>query len=373
MSYIFNKGNIKIHLKSKRGVYGVTSIGKDTITCQTKHYSFRTPKSDFKCFAGGYKPSEKQADYFKALLSESNLQKQLDVVKYKLQNELVRLKKDEANMKYQVDDYYGSLEKNLDILQKKLIVQKEEHEKEMKEMMQEKIVNSDEMRTFKLNKAGEVYQHPIDLSNFENHDGIKFIIQEDKSETSYKMFFDPFQFVDNYHSSLTQITESISEKTDGEYWRTINGGWLKVIGDAVILYGRSGDYGVYNDDIAIECAKKLFPGKQIYSYADCIYDSGMNEGKPEKLRSFYNGHEFTDKKFLNSSFKLGEKFDAYYDVKPIKKYHVPKRGVTEDNKSFLKNYRFGDEYIIFVDGQPCFIEDRNSYYTFNFYDPKDLK
>lgn len=359
-------------MKSRQGVYSVFSIGKDTMTCQTANYSFRVPKSEFKCFAGDYKPTEKQANYFLALLSESNLQKQLDVVKYKLQNELIRLKKDEANMKYQVDDYYDSLEKNLDILQKKLIFQKEEHKKEMEEMRKEKVINSDKMKNYKFNKAVEIYQHPIDLSNYENNQGIKFIIQEDKSETEHRMFFDPFQFVANFHSNLDEITKIIEIKTCGKLWHTINGGWLKVIGNAVVLYGRSGDYGVYDDNIAIECAKKLFPTKEIYSYADCRYDHGMKVGKPRKLISF-NGYEFTDKKFLNSSFKLVEKFDYYHDIKPIKIFFVPQRGLTEDNKLFIRCHLLEDDYSIYVDGQPCIIDDRNSFYIFNFYDPKDLK
>ena len=179
------------------------------MTCQTAHYSFRVPKAEFKCFAGDYKPTEKQANYFLALLSESNLQKQLDAVKNKLQNKMIndlrQLKENEANIKYKVDGYYDSLEKTLDILSKKLAVQKEEHEKEMEEKMKEISDNSDEMRKFKFNKAVEIYQYPIDLSNFINRDGIKFIIQERK--TNYRMFFDPFKFVANYHSSLNEITE----------------------------------------------------------------------------------------------------------------------------------------------------------------------
>ena len=373
MKYLFNKGIIKIHLKSRQGVYSVFSIGKDTMTCQTAHYSFRVPKSDFKCFAGDYKPTEKQANYFLALLSESNLQYQLDAVKNKLQNKMIndlrQLKENEANIKYKIDGYYDSLEKNLDFLTKKLAIQKEEHEKEMEEKMKEILDNSDEMRKFKFNKAVEIYQYPIDLSNFMNRDGIKFIIQERK--TNYRMFFDPFKFVANYHSSLNQITESIRRETMGQYWSTINGGWLKVIDDVVILYGRSGDYGVYDDDIAIECAKKLFPGKEIYSYADCRYDHGMKLGKPRKLISFFNGEEFADKKFLNSTFKL-VKFHVYNDSKPMKIYHVPKRGLTEDNILFIREFANDRDYLISVDGQPCDIYDRNSFFIFNFYDTTDL-
>ena len=109
----------------------------------------------------------------------------------------------------------------------------------------------------------------LDFSNFTNRKGIKFIIQQDWSEESYRLCWDPYGFVSNYHSDISSIY-------DHKDWYTKNGGWIKVFEDDVVLYYKSGDYGVYDDAIAIECAKKLFPGKNIYSYAGKQWDDALD-------------------------------------------------------------------------------------------------
>ena len=40
-----------------------------------------------------------------------------------------------------------------------------------------------------------------------------------------------------------------------------------MIGNVLTLYAQSGDYGVYNNEIAIEAAKLVFPNKEIRSFA----------------------------------------------------------------------------------------------------------
>ena len=46
-----------------------------------------------------------------------------------------------------------------------------------------------------------------------------------------------------------------------------------MVDDKVILYSKSGDYGVYDDNIAMECAKILFPTKTILSFAGKEWDN----------------------------------------------------------------------------------------------------
>jgi hypothetical protein len=119
--------------------------------------------------------------------------------------------------------------------------------------------------------AHEVYSQNLDFSNFTNRKGIKFIIQQDHYDDKINRFcWDPYGFVSNGHSDISSIYRN------GD-WGTINGGWIKVFEDDVVLYAKSGDYGVYNDDIAIECAKKLFPGKNIHSFAGRQWDEELDD------------------------------------------------------------------------------------------------
>jgi hypothetical protein len=377
MNKLFNNGYIKIHLKSRNGVYRVFSVGVSTITLQTHDYSFRVPHSDFKCFAGNFKLTKKQANYFMALLGKNNLQKQLDSVKRKIEDEYIKQKNNSADIKYKIDSYYDKLEESYYLLQKKLLVQKESHEKEIKEIIKKKmenVINSEEMRKYKLDKAAEIYQHCIDLSNYQNHNGIKFIIQQydDKSNNNwqYRMFFDPFKFVDNWHSSLTQITDEIEYKTNGKIWRTNSGGWLKVIDNAVVLYARSGDYGVFDNDIAIECAKKLFPTKEIYSYADLDWDHSMLTKNPGTLFSFYGGYEFAGDKFRNSLFELDEDLimDSY-SGDGYKSYYVYKKHLSKDANKFISDMLSPTYRLCKIDGKSCYIHSQRNSYILHFYYP----
>lgn len=113
------------------------------------------------------------------------------------------------------------------------------------------------------NHATKLYKDlkslPI-LKNYTNDKGIKFIIQRNYKTNEHRFCFDPYELGDNFHSQLSEFFKD-------ENWGTINGGWMKVIYDAVILYAQSGDYGVYNDDIATDCARVLFSDKLIFSFA----------------------------------------------------------------------------------------------------------
>lgn len=98
------------------------------------------------------------------------------------------------------------------------------------------------------------------LQNFQESKGIKFIIQQNYETNEYRFCFDPYQLGANFHSTLSDFYRE-------NKWGTVNGGWFKVINNKVILYAQSGDYGVYEDDIAIIAAKKIFPNKTIQSFA----------------------------------------------------------------------------------------------------------
>ncbi len=103
------------------------------------------------------------------------------------------------------------------------------------------------------------------IENFTNDKGIKFIIQKNYKTNEFRFCFDPYQLGSNFHSTLSMFYEE-------EYWGTINGGWLKAIDNTIVLYKSSGDYGIYDDAIAIECAKKVFKNKKILSFSNTEWD-----------------------------------------------------------------------------------------------------
>jgi len=97
------------------------------------------------------------------------------------------------------------------------------------------------------------------LRTFTHYDGIKFIIQENE-DGAFRFCFDPYQIGDNFHSTLSEYYRASG-------WYTKNGGWMKVVGNEIILYAQSGDYGVYDNKVAKAAVKKLFPEHTIYSFA----------------------------------------------------------------------------------------------------------
>jgi len=259
---------MKIHLNSKQGLYEVETYGRDTITVSTKHNIIQVPTSDFKSFAGGnwnFNVSKEEMDIFLSVVQPD---------KYKLQvqqeNQILSLAK-RINMidtfntpvttpvvdeEEDEDDYldYGQQETT-----------KEEYEKWWRQESDKNYELNNKMRKI----AHEVYSQNLDFSNYNNRKGIKFIIQTDQYESKFRFCWDPFAFVSNYHSDISNIYYH-------KDWYTKNGGWIKVFEDDVVLYYKSGDYGVYDDAIAIECAKKLFPGKNIHSFAGRDWDNELD-------------------------------------------------------------------------------------------------
>jgi len=259
---------MKIHLNSRQGLYEVETYGRNTITLSTKHNVFQVPVSDFKSFAGGNwnsNVSKEEMDTFLSVVQPD---------KYKIQveqeNQILTLAvrlgmiqdavKAEQPVVVEESDDYQDIPFEIDE------PTKDEYKKWWKDKSDELNHTRNKMRSI----AHKVYSQNLDFSNFQNHDGIKFIIQTNRNETEFRFCWDPYGFVSNGHSDISNIF-----RADG--WYTINGGWIKIIDDNVILYGRSGDYGVYDDAIATECAKKVFPTKEIHSFADRQWIDGLED------------------------------------------------------------------------------------------------
>jgi hypothetical protein len=252
---------MKIHLKSKQGLYEVETYGRNSITCSTKHSVFSVPTSDFKSFAGGSWNHDLTKDDMDLFLSV------IDPINYKIQveqeNEII------------------SLAARIDMIDKatkasftSTVVEEEEEAGPTKEDYErwydQKSDELNKLRNHMRTIAHEVYSQNLDFTNFQITKGIKFIIQQGNYDhNAFRLCWDPYGFVSNGHSDISSIFRP-------DDWHTINGGWIKIIEDDVILYFKSGDYGVYDDAIATECAKKLFPGKNIHSFAGRRWDEELD-------------------------------------------------------------------------------------------------
>lgn len=163
--------------------------------------------------------------------------KQLEEILYELQN-----KRD--NIHYEIDSIK---EDNTD------------WEKYYRKECDENIKLNEKLNDHASKLYANLAELPI-LKNYTNDKGIKFIIQRNHVTNEHRFCFDPYELGANFHSQLSEFFRK-------ENWGTINGGWMKVINNEVILYSSSGDYGVYDDTIAVNCAIKIFPNKVISSFA----------------------------------------------------------------------------------------------------------
>lgn len=257
---------MKIHLHSRQGLYEVENYGRETITCSTKHSLFQVPTSDFKSFAGGnwnFNISKEKMDTFLSVVQPD---------KYKIQveqeNEIITLAAridmiDKAVKASSTETVVVEEEEDNDYPED-ILATKEDYEKWWRQESDKNYELNNKMRKI----AHEVYSQNLDFSNFTNRKGIKFIIQQDWDEESYRLCWDPYGFVSNYHSDISSIFQA-------DPYGTINGGWIKIFENDVVLYYKSGDYGVYDDAIAMKCALKLFPGKNIHSFAGRQWDNEL--------------------------------------------------------------------------------------------------
>ena len=303
---------MKIHLHSKQGLYQVEKFGRNSIMLTTKHNSFSVPTSDFKSFAGGLwnnQVTKDEMDQFLAVVRPEEykfqvaqedqiltLAARMDRIQAEVNalpiaqvlsatDEIV----DEFNSldftvadQHEEDLYHQQQQDDEDDYAKYLEgIEREEAQRtpeKWNEMLTKKSLEINDLNDKMRDIASKVYSHKIDTSNIKvSSNGIKFIIQQNYNDKTYRFCWDPFGFGENYHSNISEMY-----RENG--WGTMNGGWIKIIDNNVILYFKSGDYGVYDDTIAIECAKKIFPTKQIHSFAGQEWD--------EKLTSMFDDLPF---------------------------------------------------------------------------------
>ena len=253
---------MKIHLNSRQGLYEVETYGRETITCSTKHNIFQVPTTDFKSFAGGEWNShvtKHEMDVFLSVVQPDKYKIQVDqeneiitlAARINMITEAVKTSSTQSLVEEEDDDDGPT---------------KDEYEK----WWRDKCYELDKTRNHLRSIAHQVYSQNLDFSNFQNHKGIKFIIQTDAYESEFRFCWDPYGFVSNGHSDISSIFRA-------DDWYTINGGWIKIIDNNVILYAKSGDYGVYDDTVAIQCAKKVFPTKEIHSFAGRQWNDGLED------------------------------------------------------------------------------------------------
>jgi hypothetical protein len=243
---------MKIHLNSRPGMYTVVNYNSTYIYLKTAKYDMKVPCSDFKAFAGGnhnFSINTEETDKFLTTVNPSMFQHQ-----QLMTEKVIEAVKALSMQPMQHADNNEPIDEADNIQYENWFHQKSEELAKYKDKIRK--------------TASDVYKQKLDFSNLQNFKGIKFIIQANNDVTEFRFCFDPYGFVDNFHSDISNIYREIG-------WSTINGGWIRIFGKNVILYAQSGDYGVYDDTIAIEAAKKLFPNHNISSYAGRQWDNEL--------------------------------------------------------------------------------------------------
>lgn len=246
---------MKIHIKSKRGIYNVDKYNNKVIYLSTNHKSFVVPASEFSAFAGGFhnfNVSAQEMDKFSEIVQPEVYQRHLQTINNTLRV-MEELLQSNITEKQECISLYEE-----DVDNKSVVYTREDIDRYLKEI--------DSMKSKYRNIAFKVYSDKKDYSDVINTLGIKFIIQKSRHTDEYRMRFDPYGFTINYHSNISDIF------IDEYEWYTVNGGWLKCFKNDVVLYKSSGDYGVYDNQTAIECAKILFFNKNIHSFAGKEWD-----------------------------------------------------------------------------------------------------
>lgn len=253
---------MKIHLHSRQGMYTVVDYGRDSITVRTKHYTLGVPSSDFKSFAGGgwAEATQEEQRLFLSVVRPQELEQTL------LTEAHIRALAHKIDVQDRVKQQTNSL---FTEEEEESPYQSEIDNLDYKRWYDEEREKSKQLRDRMKKIARQIYSNDVDLSKFQCTTGIKFIIQMNQKDDDYRLCFDPYGFVDNYHSSISEIHS-------GGGWYTVNGGWLKVMGNDVILYSKSGDYGVYKDTIATNCASLVFKDKKIHSFAGRQWDDELD-------------------------------------------------------------------------------------------------
>jgi hypothetical protein len=168
----------------------------------------------------------------------------------------------------QLEQELFTVQQEVQFLQYEIAQEKDSMETDWEKHYRESVAKNNDLKSHLNKHAFKLYSQlallPIFI-DYQNDKGIKFIIQKNYKTDEYRFCFDPYEIQGNAHSMISQMYKE-------QNWGTINGGWLKVIDNVVTLYAQSGDYGVYNNDIAIECAKSIFPNKTIKSFAGVLWE-----------------------------------------------------------------------------------------------------
>jgi hypothetical protein len=278
---------MKIHINSKQGIYEVVTYGRNSITLSTKHYTFHVPCDDFKSFAGGlwnHQVTKDDMDVFLSVVRPDEYKIQVEqenqIITFAARLDIIQAQVKAETKQVPVmsaeEDHYRSLENEQEREYQEWLHSVEQKEDNRSVIEWKSIITKKDAELEKADKklrniAHRVYSQKLDFTHFQNRDGIKFIIQQDHYDDDKTRFcWDPYGFVSNGHSDISSIYRDSA-------WGTLNGGWIKVFEDDVVLYYKSGDYGVYDDAVAIECAKEIFPGKRIHSFAGRQWDKKLDE------------------------------------------------------------------------------------------------
>jgi hypothetical protein len=253
---------IKIHLKSRNGTYRVAAYNENKIWLETNHYNLCVPATDFKTLAGGNE---------NFMVSKSLIEDFINTVQPDKQAEL-KAKEEEILQLLEAQRITEELNAALELQMREEEARYREeeakaleYERAMQEMWEDPDYESyyrqaeneiDSLRAHNLNMARKVYSN-FNPTAADITKPIKFIVQTD-NVGNYRVRFDYYGFVFNFHSSLSNIFSD-------DKWCTTNGGWIKVINDVIYLYGKSGDYGVFDGRIALKCTEELFPNHIIFS------------------------------------------------------------------------------------------------------------
>jgi hypothetical protein len=232
---------MKIHIHSREGLYNVDFYTNAELHLSTAKYQFRVPASDFKGLAGGlwnFNLSQEETNAFYETINPGYL----DALDAGLNQILELMQGIDPKTN---NEYLG-----------------EQEDPNYRVMFEDaaKELSASKKNEFDLIKLiySDLSKIDLDQLNFDENGGIKFIIQESMDECSYRLKFDPHRFKDNMHSTLSFLFMENG-------WGTISGGWLKIIGRTVYLYGKSGDYGVFEGKVAKKAFEVLYPKYTVVS------------------------------------------------------------------------------------------------------------
>jgi hypothetical protein len=194
---------------------------------------------------------------------KQEIRNELAIIHAKEYKESVEVLVQSLKEKQRLEDLINKIQEDNYVLEYQVHQERQANEADWEGFYRKADKERDEANRKLDNHARKIYSQlselPI-LKDYQNNKGIKFIIQQNYKTDEYRFCFDPYEIGFNYHSNLSEFFRE-------ENWGTVNGGWLKVIDNILTLYAKSGDYGVYDDNIAIKAAKLIFPNKKIRSFA----------------------------------------------------------------------------------------------------------